>query len=52
MSSPSGSAKLRPLSELIEAQKQAAANAGAADNQFFGLRVRKARFGRCGESCE
>ena len=38
------------LTEMIEAQKHKAAQESVASNSFFGLRVKKARFGRRGSS--
>jgi len=45
-STGAGSVEARPLKELMELQQGAAADEAAADGPLFGLRVRKARFGR------
>jgi hypothetical protein len=53
VSMDAGSLTNRPLTELIEVEKHIAAQNGAADNEFFGIRARRARFGhRTGGSSE
>lgn len=48
---PTAEVEQHPIADQIAADKHAAANSGASQNEFFGMRVRKARFGGAGEDC-
>lgn len=52
VSTNAGSVKGRSLDELIAAKKQAAADSGAANGNFFGARVRRARFRKSSDLTE
>lgn len=54
VSTPTGSMTNRSISELLDARDRTAGDSGSTEAEFFGIRVRKARFNRrgsCSDEC-